>query len=318
MRADVVRDNDRLIDPAATVTAIELDGLTKQYGPRTAVNQLSFTVPKGAICGFIGPNGAGKTTTIRMLLGLVTPTAGTATVLGHSIERPADYLDRVGAMIEGPAFYPTLSGRRNLEVLAALGGIPAARIDAALHAIDLYDRAGDQFKSYSLGMKQRLGIGAALLADPELLLLDEPINGLDPTGIREVRLLLRSLADAGTTILVSSHLLDELQHVCDEIVMIRHGRLVFTGPVDELFDDARRELTVAAENPADLPRLLGICETAGHAARIDRERLRITAPNSWAGQLNRTAMQAGITLTELTASQRTLEDTFFEFTEDES
>jgi ABC-2 type transport system ATP-binding protein len=298
--------------------AIVLDGLTKRYGTRTAVDQLSFSVPQGTICGFIGPNGAGKTTTIRMLLGLVTPTTGTATVLGHSIDQPADYLGRVGAMIEGPAFYPTLSGRRNLEVLAALGGLSPTRVDAALHATGLHDRAEDQFRSYSLGMKQRLGIGAALLPNPDLLLLDEPINGLDPAGIREVRTLLRSQADAGTTILVSSHLLDELQHICDDIVMIREGRLIFTGPVADLVHGARRELVVAAENPDDLPRLLTLCQNAGHDAHIDGQRLRITAPSSWSAPLNRAAMQDGITLIELTPRQQTLEDTFFELTADPS
>jgi ABC-2 type transport system ATP-binding protein len=296
--------------------AIELDGLTKAYGSRNAVDDLSFTVAPGTVCGFLGPNGAGKTTTIRMLLGLITPTGGgQASVLGHSITEPSAYLKRVGAMIEGPAFYSTLSGRQNLEVLATLGGFGAERIDAVLDQVDLGDRAADLYKSYSLGMKQRLGIAAALLPDPDLLVLDEPTNGLDPTGIREVRNLLRSLADDGTTVFVSSHLLEELQQICDDVVIIRTGRLLFAGPVDELIATQQAELVAVPEESEDLGRLAKVCDVAGYPASPSDGRLHIQAPVMWAGAFNRAAMAEGITLVELRPEQQSLEDIFFELTE---
>ncbi len=170
-----------------TSTALSVTGLTKRYGARTAVDHLDIEVPAGVVAGFVGPNGAGKTTTMAMLLGLVRPTAGTGTVLGGSIERPADYLPRVGALIESPAFYPALSGEENLRMFATVGGQATGAIPALLDTVGLTGRGGDRYRSYSLGMKQRLGIAAALLADPDLLILDEPANGLDPQGVREMR-----------------------------------------------------------------------------------------------------------------------------------
>jgi ABC-2 type transport system ATP-binding protein len=297
--------------------AISLADLTKSYGARNAVDGLTFSVRTGTICGFIGPNGAGKTTTIRMLLGLITPTAGTATVLGHPISEPASYLARVGAMIEGPAFYPTLSARKNLQVLACLGGIGPDQVDRCLDQVDLGDRADDPFKSFSLGMKQRLGIAAALLPKPELLVLDEPTNGLDPTGIREVRVLLRSLADRGTTVLVSSHLLEELEQICDDVVIIRAGRLLFAGPVGELIVSQQADLVAVPENPDDLDRLAPLCQRAGYSAETNGDgRLHVAAPRAWAGELNRSAMADDITLVELGTTKQSLEDVFFELTEE--
>jgi len=172
-------------------------GLTKRYGQRLAVDRLEIELPAGVVSGFVGPNGAGKTTTIQMLLGLVKPTSGIAQVLGHPINDPGAYLPRVGALVESPAFYPTLSGWRNLEVLARLGRLERGRIDEVLNQVGLADRASDLVRTYSLGMKQRLGVAAALLPKPELVILDEPANGLDPAGIREMRSLLRNLADRG-------------------------------------------------------------------------------------------------------------------------
>jgi ABC-2 type transport system ATP-binding protein len=177
--------------------AISVSNLSKQYGDVLAVNNANFEVPLGTICGFVGPNGSGKTTTIRMLLGLIKPTAGSGSIIGNSISHPEKYLKQVGAMIEGPAFYPALSGIENLKVLAKIGGIPFGRCQELLDLVGLGDRGGDKYKTYSLGMKQRLGIAASLLPNPKLLILDEPTNGLDPAGIQEVRDLLEKLADDG-------------------------------------------------------------------------------------------------------------------------
>jgi len=299
-------------------SAISLSALTKSYGARDAVDGLTFSVRPGTVCGFVGPNGAGKTTTIRMLLGLITPTAGSATVLGKPITEPASYLARVGAMIEGPAFYPTLSARKNLAVLARLGGIRPEQVDRCLDQVDLSDRSDDRFKTFSLGMKQRLGIAAALLPEPELLVLDEPTNGLDPTGIRDIRVLLRSLADRGTTVLVSSHLLEELQQMCDDVVIIRQGRLLFAGPVDELIVGQQADLVAMPENSDDLDRLVALCERAGHTTTSNGDgRVHVAAPPSWAGTLNRSAMADDITLVELGTTKQSLEDVFFELTEED-
>jgi ABC-2 type transport system ATP-binding protein len=215
--------------------AIQAVGLTKSYRGRPAVDRLSFSVPRGRVTAFVGPNGSGKTTTIRMLLGLVRPDAGTATVLGASLSQPRAYLPRVGALVESPAFEPELSGRRNLKVLATLARTPVHRVEAALAAV-----GNKPYRAYSLGMRQRLGIAAALLGDPELLLLDEPTNGLDPGGMQEVRHLLRRLADAGRTVFVSSHLLAEVEQLCDHVVVLREGRLVHQGDVRGLTAGGRR------------------------------------------------------------------------------
>jgi ABC-2 type transport system ATP-binding protein len=294
---------------------IVVDHLTKKFGDFVAVDDVSFSVNAGEVFGWLGPNGAGKTTTIRMLLGLVAPTEGTAEILGHPLHRPASFLPRVGAMIEGPAFYPSLSGRRNLEVLARLGGIDAARIDQVLASTGLAHRAHERYRSYSLGMKQRLGIAAALLGDPDLLVLDEPTNGLDPPGIRELRTLLVALAQAGTTVFVSSHLLDELQHVCDHLVVIDQGRLVFAGAVDELLGGHVPQLSAAPEDPAMLAELVRLCEQEGRPATAIDGRVLVDAPLSWAAELNRMSMRNGITLCALGVVPARLEDAFFHLTE---
>jgi ABC-2 type transport system ATP-binding protein len=299
----------------ATAAAIRTDGLTKRYGPRAAVDHLSIQVPAGVVAGFVGLNGAGKTTTIRMLLGLIRPSGGSAEVLGQPITQPAAYLPRVGAMIEGPAFYPALSARHNLEVLATLGDYPTAKVASALELVGLADRADDHYGSYSLGMKQRLGIAAALLPDPALLVLDEPTNGLDPNGIIEMRKLLRRLADQGITVFVSSHLLAEIEHICDWLVMIHHGRQRFEGPIGDLLERTHAELLVAPERPGDLPTVARLAAEAGHySATVDGRVLRIKAPASFAGPLNRRAAEEGVTLVELRPEQPNLEDTFLSLT----
>lgn len=226
------------------VYAIEAHGLTKRYRDAVAVDDLSFRVPRAGVTGFVGPNGSGKTTTMRMLLHLARASAGTARVLGESIDDPQAYLPRVGALIEAPAFYPQLSGRRNLEVLATLGRIDRSRIPPLLDRVGLGGRADSAYRSYSLGMKQRLGLAAALLPDPDLLLLDEPVNGLDPSGIREIRDLLRELGASGKAVLVSSHLIAEVARTCDHLIVIQRGKLVYEGPVQGLANDGDLEARI--------------------------------------------------------------------------
>ncbi|MEK7424980.1 MAG: ABC transporter ATP-binding protein [Actinomycetota bacterium] len=295
--------------------AISLHGLTKSFAEQPAVEDLSFGLARGTVTGFVGPNGAGKSTTIRMLLGLIQPSAGTATVLGHPIGRPREYLSRVGALVEAPAFYPQLSGYRNLLVLTRLARLPAARIDEVLVIVGLADRGADRYKDYSLGMKQRLGIAAALLHDPELLILDEPTNGLDPAGIVEIRALLLELSDRGTSVLVSSHNLSEIQAVCHELVLIQHGRLLWSGPIDELLASHGATLVAAPEHATDLARLAElVTTTTGYVATSRGDRLEIRAPGSWAAELNRQAMAAGITLRELAMRDANLEQTFLDLT----
>jgi ABC-2 type transport system ATP-binding protein len=289
--------------------------LTKRYGGRVAVDGVDIELPAGVVSGFVGPNGAGKTTTIQLLLGLIRPTSGTAHVLGQSIGHPEAYLGRVGALIEAPSFYPTLSGRRNLRVLTRLGHIGSARIDEVLELVELADRADDQVRAYSLGMKQRLGVAAALLPNPELCILDEPTNGLDPAGIREMRSVMRGLADRGITVFVSSHLLSEIEAICDHLVMIDGGRIVFQGPVEGLLEAQRSGLIATPEHPADVDALAGLCAAAGHPARVDGESVRVQAPEDWAAELNRQAMAAGITLRGLSVVRASLEEAFFAITE---
>jgi ABC-2 type transport system ATP-binding protein len=264
--------------------ALDVADLSKKYGDRMALSHANFEVPMGSICGFVGPNGSGKTTTIRMLLGLITPTTGSGHVLGESITQPEKYLPRVGAMIEGPAFYPALTGKQNLAVLAKLGGFATEPIQKLLDLVDLGDRGDSKFKTYSLGMKQRLGIAAALLPNPKLLVLDEPTNGLDPAGIHEIRTLLRKLADSGTTVFVSSHLLSEI------------------------------EILAKPENSNDLNKLYEIANNLGKKAEIKGDVVEVSGEIDFSGKLNKAAFEAGIILTSLTPVRPTLEDTFFEMT----
>jgi ABC-2 type transport system ATP-binding protein len=292
-------------------SAISVAGLSKQYGERTILDDVSFEVPKGAITGFIGPNGAGKTTMIRTLLGFVERSSGEATVLGESIDHPERFLGRVGALIDSPAFYPALSARQNLRLLTDIGNIDAKRIEVVLETVDLTLRADDAAKQYSLGMRQRLGIAAALLPDPELLILDEPTNGLDPNGIQEVRQLLRRLADEGRTVLVSSHLLAELEHISDWIVVLQKGHVVYQGTVEGLAS-GNAELVVAPALASDLEPLAAICRAAHMPFTTDGMRLTIEAPKTFAEHIGRAAMERQIVLVELTPRQATLEDAFFD------
>jgi ABC-2 type transport system ATP-binding protein len=300
---------------AGAVRPIVATKLSKRYKEVLAVDGVDIDLPAGVVGGFVGPNGAGKTTTIQLLLGLVRPTGGSAKVLGESIEHPERYLRRVGALIESPSFYPALSGRRNLEVLTRLGRLDTSRIDTVLAQVELTARANDRVKTYSLGMKQRLGVAAALLPDPDLVILDEPTNGLDPAGIREMRSVMRGLADRGITVLVSSHLLREIEAICDHLVMIDHGRIVFEGPIGGLLEAQNTGIVAQPENAADLEKLAALCTAAGKQARIDGDVLRVSAEEAWAAELNRQAFAAGITLRGLEVTRASLEDAFFAITD---
>jgi ABC-2 type transport system ATP-binding protein len=296
--------------PVSSTAAISVKGLTKKYGKRVVVDHLIFDVPKGSVCGFVGPNGAGKTTTIRMLLGLISTTAGSGEVLGNPLTHPEKYLARVGALIEGPAFYPYLSGRENLRVLATLGGFSHDPIDELLQKVDLLDRASSKFKTYSLGMKQRLGIAAALLVQPELLILDEPTNGLDPAGIHEIRTLLRTLADTGITVFVSSHLLIELEQISDYLIILNEGKLLFAGETNHLLEAQRASIVAQTDREEDLDALAALVVGLGYDVSIENGVLHIFAPPDWAAELNRAAFKAGIVLSGLSTSRPSLEDTF--------
>jgi ABC-2 type transport system ATP-binding protein len=290
---------------------VQTRDLTKVYGGRiTAVNRVALSVRRGEVYGFLGPNGAGKTTTLRMLVGLVRPTAGSATVLGKPPGHP-EALARTGVLIESPGFYPYLSGRDNLRVVARYAGVAGGRVDDVLELVGLTDRAGDRYAGYSLGMKQRLGVAAALLKDPELLVLDEPTNGLDPAGMRDMRALIRELGSRGHTVLLSSHLLGEVQQVCDRVGVISRGELIAESTVAELRGEAG--LLVAAE-PLELARaaaeeLLG----AENVAVVDGT-LRLRVDPAHAGKVSTALVQAGSTLTELRPLERTLEEAFLEMT----
>ena len=314
----------RVAEPTVTATVVETNGLTKRYGSRTVVDALDMQIPAGVVAGFIGPNGAGKTTTLRMLLGLVRPSAGEGRVFSLPLHSPARYLPRVGALIESPAFYPSLSGERNLAVQAMLGGHSLARVPVVLERVGLADRSGDRYRTYSLGMKQRLGIAGALLGDPTLLILDEPTNGLDPAGIRDMRGLVRSLADDGPTVLISSHLLAEVQQVCDWLVVIEHGRLVFQGPTALLLAGGD-ELTLRSEQLADLPRLQALLTRRGLVATVANDRVHVDLAeasassgtggiNGLLGEINRAAMAEQLTLVELTITRASLEDRYLTLT----
>jgi ABC-2 type transport system ATP-binding protein len=295
----------------AMTAVIETSGLTKRYGETiVAVDRLDLRVRRGEVYGFLGPNGAGKTTTLRMLLGLVRPTSGHATVLGAP-PGSSEALARIGAMIEGPAFYPFLSGRDNLRVLARYARVAEQRIPAVLDEVDLTGRAGDRVATYSMGMKQRLGVAAALLKDPELLILDEPTNGLDPAGMAEMRELIRSLAQGGRTVLLSSHLMGEIEHVSDRVGVIRDGSLIAEGTVDEL--RGRAALRVRAQPIADAVRVLGKLPGVEQVTRVDGL-LSVAVDLAQAAAVNRALVGAGIDVSELSADKASLEDVFLELT----
>ena len=292
---------------------VETKDLTKRYGNVRAVDRLNLAVLPGEVYGFLGPNGAGKTTTLRMLLGLVRASSGTAAVLGRAPGDP-ETLVRVGALVEEPAFYPYLSGRDNLRVLARFARIGEHGIDEVLDAVDLLGRANDRVKTYSQGMRQRLGVAASLLKEPELLILDEPTNGLDPAGMTEMRALIRRLGSGDRTVLLSSHLLSEVEQVVDRVGVISHGSLIVEGAVDEI--RGRGSVLVRAEPLSAarerVERLLGSerVEVVDGTLRLDSEPARLS-------QINRELVLAGVAVSELRPVERTLEDVFLELTGEE-
>lgn len=282
--------------------AVVVEALTKRYGQRAAVDGLSFSIPAGSVAGLIGPNGAGKTTLMAMLLGLVHPTTGSGTVLGRSLDRPSEYLGRVGALIEGPAFHPAASGIDNLRSLAILGGHAQDAIPGLIELVGLAGRGDDRYGSYSMGMKQRLGIASSLLGDPEMVILDEPTNGLDPVGMQDIRRLIGDIAAGGRTVVVSSHLLGELEQVCDWLIVIDRGGLMYVGPSEQLA--GAEALVVRTAERSDLPLLQPMVASTHLPVEATAEGLVVTLPDdvdpaALAAEINRRAHAAGIVLSEL-------------------
>jgi ABC-2 type transport system ATP-binding protein len=294
--------------------AVETHGLTKRYSTGVlAVNSLDLRVRAGEVYGFLGPNGAGKTTTLRLLSGLLHPTSGTAIVAGAAPGSPAS-LARMGAMVETPAFYPYLSGRDNLRVVARYAGVPKSRIEPVLKLVDLTDRARHKFKTYSTGMKQRLGVAAALLKGPDLLILDEPTSGLDPQGTIEMRALIKELKQGGRTVLLSSHLLNEVELTCDRVGVIAKGKLVAEGTVDELRARSGGSALLVRATPLDQARRLVESLVPGQV-RVDNGALILSVDPSQAASINRRLVADGVDVSELRVSEQSLEDVFLQLTE---
>ncbi|HLY30148.1 MAG TPA: ABC transporter ATP-binding protein [Ktedonobacterales bacterium] len=294
--------------------ALRTHDLTKVYESCVAVDHLNLEVRRGEIFGFLGPNGAGKTTTIRMALGLISPTEGRVEILGKDVwaHRP-DVLPRVGALIESPALYPYLSGRGNLHAMAALTNTPEARIATVLEFVGLTDRADDRVRTYSLGMKQRLGIAIALLNDPDLLILDEPANSLDPAGIVEMRAMLRNLAALGKTIFLSSHVLAEVQQLCTRVAIVHHGKMITESTIDALVQGVG-DFVVRVEQPEMA--LLALRQQAwGKTARLDPEgRILTPAPEGNARELAQFLVASGFAPMAMNAYEERLEDVFLRLT----
>ena len=288
---------------------IEVEALTKRYGSTVAVDDLSFSVPSGTITGFLGPNGAGKSTTMRALLGLVHPSAGRTAVLGRPYRELDDPTRRVGALLETFDAHPGRTGRSHLRVLAVAGGIARSRVDEVLALVDMTAAGRKRVKGYSLGMRQRLGLAAALLGDPEVLVLDEPANGLDPQGIRWLRDFLRSLAAEGRTILISSHVLSEVAQTVDDVVIVHRGRLVRHAAMAEVEAMAAGSTTVRSPQASRLAELLGAAQV--EARVVGEDRLAVVAPPERVGEV---AAANAVVLHELTVERATLEEVFLELT----
>jgi ABC-2 type transport system ATP-binding protein len=289
--------------------AVVVEGLTKRYGAVTAVDDLSFTVRRAAVTGFLGPNGAGKTTTLRMVLGLARPTSGSATILGHPYAALPDPARSVGANLEISGMHPGRSGHDHLRSLAAFAGLPHSRVDEVLDLVEMRDAAGRRAGGYSTGMRQRLGLAATLLGDPEVLILDEPSNGLDPQGIRWLRDFLRAMAAQDRTVLVSSHVLSEVQQTVDDVVVIHRGKLVSSGSMASLVTAAG----VRVRSPR-LPELTAALEQRGAELRSDAGVLHVQGRTK--EEIGDVAFELGLPLHELADEAASLEDVFFRLTSD--
>ena len=300
------------------MAVVEVEGLRKEYRrfrrpPVVALDALDLSVPAGGVFGFLGPNGSGKTTTIRCLLGLARPSAGSCRVLGADSQRQlTSVIGRVGSLVETPGLFPGLSGRRNLALLGRLEGIGAREVQRVLERVGLPERADDPVRGYSLGMRQRLGIAIALLKDPELLVLDEPANGLDPAGIKEVRDLLRGLGAEGRTVFVSSHILGEVQQVCDRVAILSRGRCVRAGPVNEVLSGGRR--TGLIVRLGDLQAGVAALAEAGIPAALGDGFIRVDLPPTDAEDVTRALARRRLYLTELRPEEVSLEAVFLELT----
>ena len=292
------------------MSVIEVRGLTKRFGSVLAVDRLSFEVERGTVVGFLGPNGAGKTTTLRMLLGLVRPDGGTATINGRPYRDLAEPLHQVGAVLEASSFHPGRTARNHLRVQALAGQADPSRIDDVLSLVGLTDAAGRRVGKFSLGMRQRLGLATALLTDPELLILDEPANGLDPEGVRWLRDMLRGLADEGTTVLVSSHILAEVAQTVDTVVILDHGRLVAQSTLAELTAGARQVVRVRTPRAGGLRAALAADGAEVHTVGSDRLEISGTSPERVAA----IAAEHAIPIVESTTEAANLEDVFFQLT----
>jgi ABC-2 type transport system ATP-binding protein len=295
---------------------VEARGLVKRYGHVTAVDHVDLTVEAGCVYGYLGPNGAGKTTSLRMLLGLIRPDEGVARLFGRDpLQDGAAALDGVAGFVEAPRFYPYLSGRRNLELMAALdGGDAGERIDDALATVDLVGREGDKVKGYSHGMKQRLGIAAALLRAPRLLLLDEPTTGLDPAGMRDMRVLVRRLADEGMTVLLSSHLMGEVEELCDRVAIVRAGRVIYEGALDALLRSTGQRYRLRTTDDA---RAHAICVQQPDVSEVvaAADGITFAADERAVAALSLALAQREIGITALVPAAASLEELFFRLTE---
>ena len=299
---------------ASSAAAIRTIGLSKSYGKRLAVDHLDLEVDRAELFGFLGPNGAGKTTTIRMALGLIAPTGGTVEILGMEVRsHRSQVLPRVGALVESPALYGYLSGRDNLRAVGSLlGGVSEKRIDEVLEIVALKGRDGDRVRTYSMGMKQRLGLALALLNNPDVLILDEPANGLDPAGIVEMRDLLRDLAGQGKTVFISSHVLTEVQQICTRVAIINHGKLIRIAPVHDLLQSTG-EFAVKVDSPAELLATLRL-QTWAQQARAEDGLVITRAPDGRGRNLIKFLVESGHAPDSVSERQTDLEDIFLSLT----
>lgn len=305
--------------PTGTHVVLETRGLTKRFGTITAVDDLDLQVRQGEVLGFLGPNGSGKSTTVSMVLGLVTPSEGSVHIMGSSLaDDPSLVSDHVGAIIENPAFYPYLTGRDNLRAQAKMvGGVPDSRIEELLKLVNMHNRADGKYKTFSLGMKQRIGIASTLLTNPSLVILDEPTNGLDPAGQREIRSIIPRMAEQGHSVLLASHMLHEVEQVSDDVVIIRKGKKITQGSVDDLlrrggFIDIRLEdvdMDVAAKIVRAVP---GVEQVTAEDSR-----LVVIAGDQSGRMINKELAESGIYASQITVKRSSLEDLFLELTEEE-